>query len=151
MNIVDSLKKLIVALNGANSPESVPAKNVDEAIDYLSLRVPRQYPSWQDLLSILDEFRIQYLYTQYDGKLYWDYDCTEKVYSDELDGGNGIALLGRCVLFYKINNRTYKPYRPFTIEERGNLNALAYWKGPDTETGGYYTAYAVSWDPSEET
>ena len=150
MNIVDSLKKLIFALDGADSPESVPVKNVDEAIDYLSLVIPRKYPQWYELLAVIDEVRVRYVYA-YGGRLYWDEDCTEKVYSDELVEGNGNDLLGRCVLLYKINNQTYIPYRPFTIRERGNLNTLAYWEGPDTETEDYHVEYAKSWDRSEET
>lgn len=149
MNIVDSLKKLIFALNGADSPESIPVKNVDEAIDYLSHVIPDQFPSWDRLLFVLDEFGVQYIYTCSDGKLYWDEGCTEKVYSDELDQANGYDLLGRCVLIYKINNRTYIPYRPFTITDIGNLNALVYYER-DVETG-YHVEYAVSWDPSAET
>lgn len=153
MSIVDSLKKLIVALNGANSPESVPVKNVDEAIDYLSLVIPRRYPQWHELLDVIDvidEVRVRYVYA-YGDRLYWDGECTEKVYSDELDW----ELLGRCVLLYTFlrpaGNRRYIPYRPFTITKRGNLNALAYWEGPDTDTNGYNVAYAKSWDRSEET
>lgn len=155
MNIVDSLKKLIVALNGANSPESVPVKNVDEAIDYLSLVIPRKYPQWHELLDVIDEVRVRYVFA-YNDRLYWDGECTEKVYSDELDlETKGGELLGRYVLLYTFlrpnGNRRCIPYRPFTITKRGNLNALAYWEGPDTDTGGYNVAYAKSWDRSEET
>lgn len=151
MNIVDSLKKLIFALNGADSPESIPVKNVDEAIDLLSYVIPDKYPSWDRLLSVLDEYNVQLMYTTHAGKLYWDEDCTEKVSSNELDWKyGGCELLGRCVLLYKINEYTYIPYRPFQITRRGNLNALAYYEGPDTETEGYHVAYAESWGLSEE-